>query len=218
MDITKFNSELQAKVATAKSYEKRNEIDRAIKLWVEISEMALKFSKSRNIDASFKNMLLNRTKGIIEHIKNLKAGQIEKVLFDEEVVVLEEDFEDPPELVKEEKLSTIEPQINKLPQRKKEVNANVEIVEDSEFRNLPKGFKEIKTSEDFQIITPHDENFIEKHLGQEKGSLPERGSQPNQEKADFQQPEDKGFLICFACGYENEKEAKLCRSCGTKLN
>ena len=29
-------------------------------------------------------MLINRTKGIFEHIKNLKAGQVEKDLFEED--------------------------------------------------------------------------------------------------------------------------------------
>ena len=39
MDITKFNQELKTKVALANSYEKRKEIDSAIKLWLEISEI-----------------------------------------------------------------------------------------------------------------------------------------------------------------------------------
>ncbi|MFW9780707.1 MAG: hypothetical protein ACFFFB_00285 [Candidatus Heimdallarchaeota archaeon] len=215
MDITKFNSELQAKVAMALSFEKRNEIDTAIKLWVEISEMAIKFSKTRNIEASFKNMLLNRTRGIIEHIKSLKAEQIEKDLFDEEVFIPEEDIQDSPQLEEEEKLKT---QINKVSQQKTEINSDIEIVEDSEFKNLPKGFKEIKTSKDFKIITPHDENFVEKHLSQEKGSVHAQNSQPNQERFNFQKPEDRDFLICFACGYENHKNAKVCKGCGVKLN
>ena len=94
MDITKFNKELKTRVSLARSYERRNEIDSAIKLWLEISEMALKFSKSRNIDARYKNMLLNRTKGIIEHIKSLKAGQYEKALFEDESIKQTEEVRD----------------------------------------------------------------------------------------------------------------------------
>ncbi|MFX1325913.1 MAG: hypothetical protein ACFE8N_13250 [Promethearchaeota archaeon] len=215
MDITKFNSELQTKVAMALSFEKRNEIDRAIKLWVEISEMAIKFSKTRDIEASFKSMLLNRTKGIIEHIKSLKAEQIEKDLFDEKDFIQEEDIQDSPQLVEEEKLTT---QLNEASQQKTEIKSDLEIIEDSEFKNLPKGFKEIKTSKDFKIITPHDENFVEKHLSQEKGSIDTQDSQADQERFNFDQPDDRDFIICFACGYENDKNAKLCKSCGVKLN
>ena len=94
MDITKFNKELKVKVALAKSLEKRNEIESAIKLWFEISEMTLNYSKSRGIDTTFKNMLINRMKGILEHIKNLKAGQVEKILFEEEVYIPEEEVQE----------------------------------------------------------------------------------------------------------------------------
>ena len=43
-------------------------------------------------------------------------------------------------------------------------------------------------------------------------------SQTNHERFDFDEEESKG-LICFACGYDkNQKNAKVCKSCGTELN
>ncbi|MFW9877969.1 MAG: hypothetical protein ACFFG0_33215 [Candidatus Thorarchaeota archaeon] len=220
MDIVKFNKELKAKVALAKGYERRNEIEPAIKIWLEISEMTLNFSKSRNIDATYKNMLINRTKSIVAHIKNMKAGQIEKFLFEKEDFIQEEDIQDniSSELIENEKL--ILPKIKKKEIKPNDamVNDDITIVEKSEYKNIPKGFKEIQTSTDFKIITPHDENYIKKRLGSESHLTDEEGSQPKEERFDFEQPKDSEGVICFACGYDkNPKNAKACKSCGTEL-
>ena len=221
MDITKFNKELKGKVALAKSLEKRNEIESAIKLWLEISEMTLKYSKSRGIDATFKIMLINRMKGILEHIKNLKAGQVEKILFEEETYIPEEE-------VQEEKTSEIIEKENLVPQKKvtKGIRPSepiqkkeTKIVEESNFKDIPKGFKEIQTSTDFKIVTPHDEGYVKKHLRQETNPSQQQQSLPEKERFEFEQPEDSENLICFACGYDkNMKDAKTCKSCGTTLN
>lgn len=221
MDITKFNQELKIKVALANRYEKRNEIDSAIKLWLEISEMTLKYSKSKGINASFKIMLINRTKGIFEHIKKLKAGQVEKDLFEEEVYIPEEE-------IQEEKASEITEKEKIIPEKKetKEIRPSepvekkeIKTVEESNFKNIPKGFKEIQTSNDFEIITPHDEDYVKKHISQETNPSEKQNSLPKQERIDFEQLEDSEYLICFACGYDkNMKDAKTCKSCGTTLN
>ena len=221
MDITKFNKELKTKVDLAKSYEKRNEIDSAIKLWLEISELTLNYSKSRGIDATYKIMLINRTKGIVDHIKNLKAGQVEKLLFEEDDYIPEEE-------VQEEKTSEIIEKEEPVPQKKetkgiipsepveKEETKNVE---GSNFKNIPEGFKELQTSTDFKIVTPHDEDYIKKRLSQETDPSQTRKSLSEDNRFDFEQPEDSEILICFACGYDkNKKDAKTCKSCGTTLN
>ena len=75
MDLSAFNKELGIKIAKAKVLERNDMVSAAIAIWLEISELALKFSKSRNLDVSFKNMIINRTQGIFQHVKNLKAGQ-----------------------------------------------------------------------------------------------------------------------------------------------
>jgi len=99
------------------------------------------------------------------------------------------------------------------------INNDITVVEKSEYENIPKGFKEIKTSTDFKIITPHDEDYVKKRLGSEPDSTRDKQTQPKQERFDFEQPEDNTGLICFACGYDkNPKNAKTCKSCGTELN
>ena len=221
MDITKFNQELKAKVALAKSYEKRNEIDSAIKQWLEISELSIRFSKSRSIDPSYKNMLLNRTKGILEHIKNLKAGQVEKILFEEDVYIPEEDVQEEKEseIIEEEKFIPEEKKTEEIKPIELVEEKETQIEEESNFKNIPEGFKEIKTSNNFKIVTPHDEDYVKKRLSQETNPSHRQEILPKQENPDFEQPEDSEILICFACGFDkNPKNAKTCKSCGTTLN
>ena len=221
MDITKFNQELKTKVALANSYEKRKEIDSAIKLWLEISEMTIKYSKSKGINASFKIMLINRTKGIFEHIKNLKAGQVEKDLFEEDDYLPEYEVQEERAsgITEEEKIIPVKKETKEIrpsePVEKKETKT----VEESNFKSIPKGFKEIQTSTDFEIITPHDKEYVKKHISQETNPSEKPNSLPKQERINFEQLEDSEYLICFACGYDkNMKDAKICKSCGTTLN
>ena len=229
MDITQFNKELGKKISIAKSYEIKGDIKAAIQQWVEISEMALNFSKSSKLDVAFKNMIINRTKGIFAHIKNLKASQ-----FKEEIYI--EDLKTPIEVPKEEISSQRiqnenyldqEEEVNDTSAVNSTINSKHTVVEDSKFQDLPKGFKEIKTSEDFKIITPHDEDFVEKQRA--KASESEMVKPKNQQiseeetkqviRLDFEQPKNGKDLICFACGYDkNTLNDKVCKNCGTDLN
>ncbi|MFX1279656.1 MAG: hypothetical protein ACFFA3_09585 [Promethearchaeota archaeon] len=214
MDVEKFNKQLKSKVSLAKNYEKKNDLESAIKIWFEVSEMTLNFSKSRNIDSAFKNMLITRTKGIIAHIKNLKSGQIEKSEFEEDIFI-EEDVQDNFTSEFDEK-ETTQPQkldLEGIKEIQDEPQGDIQINEESEFNKIPKGFKEIQPKK-FKIITPHDENYLEKHLSQVHNS----DSEGKQERFEFEE-EDKNTLTCFACGYDkNPKNAKTCKSCGTELN
>jgi ribosomal protein L40E len=222
MDVEKFNNELKNKVALAKSYEKRNEIASAIKIWIEVSEMTLKFSKSRNIDASYKNMLINRTKGIFAHVKNLKAGQIEKPLFEEEIFIQEDDIQDNlnTEMGEIEEIASHKLKAEEIKTTQSAIHDDKKIENDSEFKTVPTGFKEIQPK-DFKIITPHDDDYVKKRLNQVQHSdlFKQQGeSQSKDERFEFED-EDSKDLICFACGYDkNPKNAKTCKSCGTELN
>lgn len=219
MDITKFNKELKTKVTLAKNYEKRNEIDAAIKLWVEISEMTLKFSKSRNIDSTYKNMLITRTKGILQHIKNLKAGRVEEELFREEIYIEEDEAQEieSSDTIGKEKGDIQEKGATEITPEESVESKDVKIVEKSEFKNLPKGFKEIQPSKDFKIITPHNEEYISKRLSQ--GKEPANELESKKEEKDSKSPRDRENVVCFACGYDkNPKNAKICEGCGTELN
>lgn len=228
MDITQFNKELGKKISVAKTYEIKGDIKAAIRQWVEISEMALNFSKSSKIDVAFKNMIINRTKGIFTHIKTLKASQ-----FKEEIYM--EDLETPKEVPKEEISSQLiqnenqfdqEEEVNEISAIDSTINSKHTIVEDSGIKNLPKGFKEIKTSEEFRIITPHDEDFVEKQRAkaEESEMSKPKDQQVSEEvpkpeiRLDFEQPKNGKNLICFACGSPNDINDKICKNCGIDLN
>ena len=229
MDITQFNKELGKRIAIAKTYEIKGDIQAAIQQWVEISEMTLNFSKSPKIDPMFKNMIINRTKGIFLHIKELKAGQLKEEVYKDDLKYLEEEPkpEISPEMVLSEDTIRQEEHVNQDSDLNPPVNNESKIIEDSEFKELPKGFKEIQTSEDFTIITPHDEDFVKKqHVIAEKSEMFKPKKQGVSEgdtqlvtSTDFEQPKNGKNLICFACGYDkNALNDKVCKNCGTELN
>ncbi len=225
MDITKFNKELGTKIAIAKSLEKSNEITAAIKLWVEISEMTLRFSKSQNLDFSFKNMLIKKTEGLIQHIKNLKSGKIIEDISGEEIEPKVEETPDQEiiDAVSSEK-SYSEDFLTDDEEVSKEIESkDVKFIEDSELKNLPDGFKEIQPKKGFKIITPHDNNYVKKVLKKDidmsiftpkKG---ENGQTQNQGKIELEQPKDNNKVICFACGAELPAKTKICPDCGTTI-
>ncbi|UCC21060.1 MAG: hypothetical protein JSV62_07225 [Promethearchaeota archaeon] len=229
MDITRFNKELANKITTAKRHEKSGDFKLAVKLWLEISEMAIKLSKNQELEASFRNMLMNRVKGIFEHIKILKSGgrvdkqYIEKVHSPQEIDYIDYSVED----IQSENVSLQAQESSEIMAESSNNGGNLKIIENDNLKNLPKGFKEIETSEDFEIITPHDKDFLKKQLdkaldsdyfkkGKEEGS---RENSETQEKLDFEKPKDLNIRICFACGYDkNLIKDKSCRNCGTNLD
>lgn len=225
MDIAKFNKELGNKIAIAKSLEKSNEITAAIKLWVEISEMTLQFSKSRNLDFSFKNMLIKKTEGIVQHIKNLKSG---KVIEDISVEKMEPLVENTPDQEVIDSTGSEESYSEDDIADEKEATKDIEppdvkFIHDSEFKNLPKGFKEIQPKNDFQIITPHDKNYVEKISKKDidisifKPKQNENSQTQNQDDIELEQPKNSNKIICFACGAELSTKTKICPDCGTTL-
>ncbi|NVM34119.1 MAG: hypothetical protein HWN81_00895 [Candidatus Lokiarchaeota archaeon] len=229
MNITQFNKELGKKIAIAQRFEKKGDIKAAIQQWVDISEMALNFSKSPKINASFKNMIINRTKGIFAHIKNLKASQFKEEIYTEDLETPKEVSEEEisPPIFKNEKFPSQEEELDKSSAINSTIDSQPDIIEDSDLKNLPKGFKEIKPSEEFKIITPHDVDFVEKQRAKAEES--EKFKPKKQEASegdtqpvtgmDFEQPKNGKYLICFACGYDkNALNDKICKNCGTDLN
>ena len=230
MDITKFNKKLAEKVAKANAYEKNNRIQDAIDTWVEISEMALNASKTPNLDFSYRSMIIKKAQQIIEHIKELKA-KIKKSIepstsliddaFDEELFQESDSSE---EIIYEE----MEQKSPKAASTSKEINNNdipkkdneIKFVEDSDFKNLPKGFKEIEASEDFEIVTPHDKDYVEKIIKQDIDMSifkhDKQNSQP-QQHIELEQPKDDKKIVCFACGTISPSNTKICPNCGTEL-
>ncbi len=229
MEITQFNKELGKKIAIAQRFEKKGDIQAAIQQWVDISEMAINFSKSSKITVSFKNMIINRTKGIFVHIKNLKAHQFKEEIYTEDLETPKEGSEEEisPQIFQNEKSPSQEEELNKVSIINSTIDNQPDVIEDSDSNNLPKGFKEIQTSDEFTIITPHDDDFVKKQLAKakeieifkpKKQEISEGDTQPVI-SIDFEQPINGKNLICFACGYDkNALNDKICKNCGTDLN
>lgn len=227
MDITQFNKELGKKIAIAKTYEIKGDIQAAIQQWVEIAEIALNFSKSPKIDPIFKNMIIRRTKGILAHIKNLKESQIKEEIYIENSQAPQEisDTEVLPEIAQTEEPHLHEEKIDEISAIKSTNKSQLSIIEDSELKNLPKGFKEIETSDEFTIITPHDEDFVKKQhakVSENVKPVKQKASEEDPKpvtRVDFEQPKNGNNLICFACGYDkNAIKDKVCKNCGIELN
>ena len=222
MDIKKFNKVLSTKIAKAKSFESHGDLEIAIELWIEISELTLKASKQPGLDFTYRHMLISKTEQTIDHVKELKSPKKEVPIM-EDVIIQEEIIEVPEtkgEIESEEaKSNKIEDEgftVDFSDKKNESVEINHKIIEDSDVKNIPDGIKEIEPSKDFKIITPHDPSHVEKmeKLSKEVDiniyKKPKGG--PSKEEED---PGDK--RICFACGTILPPNIKTCTECGTKL-
>jgi len=231
MDISKFNQELAYKVAKANGLEKHQRYKEAIKIWIEISEMVISMSKLAKIDFVFRSMLIEKTKQIINHIKDLKqiSSPSVKIKSQEPVIgpptkSIENEIEKAPP--KENKSSKSESLSSIQEQKHNNIAGTIQnekkFIESNDIKNLPKGFKEIETSEDFTIITPHDKEYVEKILSQDIDisvfKHPESHSGSNTKEITQKDVSKANKLICFACGTELPLGTKNCPNCGTKLN
>ncbi|MFX0180500.1 MAG: hypothetical protein ACFE78_09925 [Candidatus Hodarchaeota archaeon] len=218
MDIAKFNKELGYRVAKATGFENNNKINEAIDEWVEISEMVIKASKTPNLEFSFRSMLIEKTKQIIEHIKSLKiklAGE-RKMAIIEKVTNVQEKVEVSDNKNIENRIDSSEFEITRSPKEEieedPETKKEPEVIKGSEFKNLPKGFKEIKAPEEFKIITPHDKDYVKKITSEEK-------AEGRILKYSREEKKSKDIISdnCFACGQQVKVGTKICPHCGTIL-
>ena len=219
MDIAQFNKELSYKVAKANGLEKHNNLKEAIRIWVDISEMALKMSKTPNLDFSYKSMLMEKTEQIINHIKDLKlrlSGRKELEPVIKESTVSKSEYLDA-----EEEMTKIESTPKKVaPSKVSNENDEVSVIKNNDIKNLPIGFKEVKASQDFKIITPHNEDYVSEMLKKEVNMdifSSDKVKDQSSSRVDFEQPHDKGKMICFACGTEIPSNSRKCPNCGTEL-
>ncbi|MBD3212069.1 MAG: hypothetical protein GF311_05610 [Candidatus Lokiarchaeota archaeon] len=257
MNINKLNRALKILVGKAKGYENVDKIDDAIDTWVEITEMTIKASKDPKLDTSYRNMLINRTQGIIAHIKELKNLKEEKYI-KKTKSKREEILEDLPSAPSHEPSSTSNldttqikstkspnpqksnPSIEKTPDLPStpKTQPSPDIVEGSEFTNLPDGFKQIKPVSDYNILTPHDPDAVKKREELAKKSeyfnelqnrrneqSTKKSKSPRTPKSDggeieLEKKSEDGKVICFACGETIETKEKLtkCPNCGVDLD
>ncbi len=206
MNIESFNRELSKKIAVANSHEKRDELHDAINAWISISEMTLNVSKDPNIDNIYRRMLISKTEQILKHIKDLKVK-----LAIPNRVRKEEEVQD---------MIYVQENQNKI---KSNENTTHKVGENPKNKGIPEGILEIKPSNDFMILTPHEE--LDKEILKEAKKiykLDNDESESNREDQDndsiiIEQPEDETKKICFACGTENTPNTKKCKSCNTEL-
>lgn len=225
-----FNKELSYKVAKANGLEKIHKYQEAVDLWIEISEMTLKVSKTPNLSFSYKSMLIDKTKQMIKHIKNLKQKLISQRRVEQRIEQKPIHQNTASEIETEPTIHEpkIDSALNSISENANESEIiitqdssnEVKVVKDNDIENLPIGFKEIETTEDFKIITPHDKDYISKRISQDH-SL---GSS-KQEKKDVSLPKriepdppiDESNTICFACGSEIPSNSRKCPTCSTDL-
>jgi hypothetical protein len=233
MDIAGFNKILSTKIRSANLFEKEYNITQAVKLWLEVSEMTLNASKNPKLDVAFRSMLIRKTEQIVAHIKELKSR-----------VSISQDYQMPMEIARQESLSDkdtnaidIPSTSNKILETSEEIkdSSNItepKIIQESDIENLPIGFKEIESSKDFKIITPHDSTIVKKRLEQAdkmdeffKSTAkkapqepPKTESTPQSASIKLEPFSDEGNLVCFACGTQNPKNSEKCKDCGTKLS
>lgn len=205
MDIELFNKQLAIKVAKATNLEKRGDFKSSINAWLEVSDMSLKYTKTRGIDSSFRNMLIKRTEKIVDHIKNLKLKLAEPEIILEDPILIEE----------EHKSQNLDENIQ---DREDLLNSKtIDNVINNELKDIPGEIVEVMASKDFKILTPHEELDMDIFKDNKTVVLTNDDDSKINKKEQGQLDHDKS-LICFACGYDNNPpNAKACKNCNIEL-
>jgi len=230
MDIAKFNQELSYKINKANGLEKHDKVQEAVDLWLEICDMTLRVSKTPNLEFSYKSMLIDKTKQMINHIKNLKQKLISQRRVaqrtEQKPILKSIDSEIKTEPTQNETL--LKPASNLESENSNESETiitpddikEVKVVDNSDIKNLPIGFAEIETTEEFEIIAPHDKDHIKKIQDQDHSqdfSKKEKKDLPLPKRIEPDPPINASNVICFACGSEISSKSKKCPTCGTDM-
>ena len=207
--IVAFNEKLKELVEEAKQYEATKNLKKAIKTWIEVSDLCLKFAKKPDIDISFKNMITKKTRNIINHVKSLKQVVSQKeqrwIAKEEEKITdfiqnLPETPSDLPEIfhtsgTKDGDMASSDQKMRRKP----------------DTHNLPNGFKEIKAKDyDFETIIPGDQpKVISENQGETADSKTPTSHAPPKHK--------KTGRPCPFCGANIGENNKVCSHCGTPI-
>ncbi|MBY9007338.1 MAG: hypothetical protein KGD63_11335 [Candidatus Lokiarchaeota archaeon] len=235
MDISKFNKLLTLLIQKAERAENNNSLEEAIDSWIEVTELTIKTAKNPKLDFTFRNMLYTRTEGIINHIKELKIRLKQpKPRFKpkSKPIIIES-----PKIEKKNsiKQNSSNDSISKLEPSKKEmdfedemsqyrenkfkaIQKDFEIIKNSDFKDLPKGVKEIKPEKEYKIFTPHDPEYVQNRINQEIDmSVLKPNIEANNNRIELDKKSENGNTICFACGEQNRPNARKCKACGVEL-
>ncbi len=230
MDIAKFNQELSYKINKANGLEKHNKVQEAVDLWLEICDMTLRVSKTPNLEFSYKSMLIDKTKQMINHIKNLKQKLISqrRVTQRTEKKPIQQSAYSEIKTEQTQNETTVKSVSNSVSENSNESETfttqedikEVKAVKNSDIESLPIGFTEIETTEEFKIITPHDKDHIKKIQSQDHSldfSKREKKDLPLPKRIEPDTPIDASNITCFACGSEISSKSSKCPTCGTEL-
>ncbi|TXT57176.1 MAG: hypothetical protein BAJALOKI2v1_520003 [Promethearchaeota archaeon] len=248
MNLSKFNERLSKAVRLAKRHENLGNRKSAIEAWLKVSDMTLKASKSPRIESDYRNMLIQKTEQIIAHVKELKkpkpqettvsteARKSVKEKNDEDIFDEFPEIEDVGKVEKKEEEKQIDKDLGdeKKEKENQKPDINIEEIKNSDVKNIPPGFKEIKAPEDFKIITPHDPDYVKNQQNKqvdmsifkrnkeksESNNLNEASEDPEPPTDDeilLDEEDKQGNVICFACGSENPPGSSKCKDCGTEL-
>ncbi|MBN1215492.1 MAG: zinc ribbon domain-containing protein [Candidatus Lokiarchaeota archaeon] len=229
MDISKFNKLLALLIKKAEMAENSNNLVEAIDTWIEITELTIKTSKNPKLDFTFRNMLYTRTEGLINHIKELKikfnSPKPKSIKREPPKIEKKENIKqsvsnnqlNPPKIIENE--PNFDENLYQIRENKfKAIQQDFEIIKNSEFKNMPKGVQEIKANKDFNILTPHDPEYVDKRLKQEIDmSVFSSKNDTNKQQIELEKKNKNGLYICFACGEKNPPNSKRCKTCGTEL-
>ena len=230
MDIAKFNQELSYKINKANGLEKHSKVQEAVDLWLEICDMTLRVSKTPNLEFSYKSMLIDKTKQMINHIKNLKQKLIsqKRVAQRTEQKLIRQSVDSEIKTEQTQNEITVKSVSNSISENSNESETfitqedikEVKTVKNSDIENLPIGFTEIETTEEFKIISPHDKDHIKKIQSQDHSldfSKREKKDLPLPKRIEPDPPINVSNIICFACGSEISSKSSKCPTCGTDL-
>jgi len=230
MDIADFNKELSYKINKANGLEKHNKVQEAVDLWLEICDMTLRVSKTPNLEFSYKSMLIDKTKQMINHIKNLKQKLISqrRVVQRTEQKPFRQSIDSEIKTEPTQNETILKPASNSESENSHESETiitsddikEVKAVKNSDIKNLPIGFTEIETTEEFKIITPHDKDHIKKIQEQDHSldfSKKQKKDLPLPKRIEPDPPINASNIICFACGSEISSKSKKCPNCKTDL-
>jgi hypothetical protein len=225
--IATFNERLKKMVDKAKNFEKSKNFERSIKSWIEISEFCINFIKTPNLDISFKNMILQKTRNIINHIKSLKINlkQEKQDIWDREKQEIYKLMQDIPETPTDSP-EIIDTSANNESIDEDTISSDQKVKKIHDFKNIPKGFEEIKPPDyNFETIISRDDLKPKSNLKKSKNFQSNKLNSKSLKGANLKKTEIKKEIktkkttrACPYCGGRIEINEKICSQCGAPLN
>lgn len=246
MNVSKFNDLLKKKIRAAKNYEELNDREKAIETWIKVSELTLKQSKNPNIDHSYRNYLIQKTRQIIDYIKRLKtrsriegsetrgAKELKRVQREQTTSKIREKNESAYKQQRSkqkkgsaEKRKSLPSEVNDDSKensndgrfKDEEKKGHSQAINDleSEFRNMPSGFQKINPSQDFSVSDIKTPLDEDKIREKQNQDVDMSIFQHNKEKKKDEKHKKQKSEVFKSDRQDEPLEGSICFACGTKL-